>query len=339
MAKNDINIIYELPNNSYHYEEPYSDFLSSSKLKAYTKSPLYAHLCMTDPAYATEVTPAMLRGTRVHDGLEFICNGGTVEGYLSHFAVFSAPINEKTGLPYGATTNAYKDAFAEFTKKEAEAGRTVLAADELEYIRNIVTAASSNEYVRRFISNGKPDFTKNVGPEISFFWTGETPNGNELKIKCRPDLLTRTACFDYKTTSLEAFTDEAIGKVISDYDYGVSGCLYQYVLWKVLGKFYEFVWIFISTKAPYEVAIAKSSNICFSSIEDLEMFDKDTDGSMVFNPSVMKFRDLLHTHIACIDANHWPGSESWVAPDESGIRFFDPKIPAWEANKSYKSFI
>lgn len=332
-------IIYDLSNEAYHNSEPYASYLSSTKLKAYTKSPLYAHLVMTDPAYATEVTDAMLRGTRVHNGMEFITNGGSLGDYLQKFAVFTPPVNEKTGLPFGTTTKAYQEAYQTWLSSDAVAGKEVVTQADIDYLSQIITAATSNDYVRRFIESGKPDFTKTIGPEMSFFFNGTTPAGNDLLIKCRPDLLTRTACIDYKTTSLDHFDNDALGKVIADYDYGVSGCLYQYVLWKVTGNFYPFVWVFISTKAPYEVAVVGSSKICFSSIEDLEMFDRDTDGEMVFNPSVMKFRDLLHTHIRCIDNNSWPGSESWIQPDDGGLRVFEPEIPAWEAKRSYKSFI
>lgn len=77
-----------------------------------------------------EPTDAMRFGSALH------CKLLTPDIYSERYAVFKAPINPKTGEAYGATSNAYKDARAEF---EAENnGKTALTQSTSELIDRLI---------------------------------------------------------------------------------------------------------------------------------------------------------------------------------------------------------
>lgn len=331
-------IKFELPNEEYHRGEGYKEYLSSTQLKDYLISPKYAHLCRTDPNFQKETTEAMRKGTLFHDCMAFIVNGGTIQDYIDTLAIFEAPINSKTGQPYGTTTKAYQEAYQEWLSSDLVAGKTIITVADKEFISKTANAALENDIVRKMIKSGKPDDNLMRGPEISFFFKGETPQGNELLLKCRPDLLTNKRCIDWKTTSSKSLTADEIGRIIYSFGYDISSCFYQYILWKLTGKFYEFFWVFISVESN-DCAVAGSSNIAFTCIQDLETFEQDTEKVCVFNPGVMRFRELLNLHIHCIDTDEWPGSEIFIEPDPAGIRIIEPELPAWAVKNPIKAYV
>ena len=330
--------IFELSNEEYHRGEAYSKYISSTQLKWYLKSPKYARLCMTDPAFIPEQTEAMRNGSLFHDAMEFVVNGGALVDFVSKLAVFNPPVNEKTGLPYASTTKAHQEAYNAWKESVSSSGKTMASQADVEFVQDMVVAATSNKIVRKLIELGKPDSARMKGPEVSVTAQLETPAGNDLLVKCRADLLTARKCVDWKSSSLDSFTPESVGKAIYDFGYDVSAAFYQYVLYKHTGSFYQFIWCFISTKEPHEVCVCDANRIAFSSIEDLDMFENDKDRVCVFNPGVMRMRALLDLHARCIDENFWPGSEVFTEPDDSGLRIMSPELPAWAARQEIKAY-
>ncbi|MCQ2231387.1 MAG: PD-(D/E)XK nuclease-like domain-containing protein [Paludibacteraceae bacterium] len=332
------SIQFRLSNEEYHHGAEYNTWLSSSQLKDYLVSPKYAYE-MRQPENNREQTESMRRGTLFHDCMEFVVNGGSVTDYIATLAMFAPPFNPKTGAPYGSATKAYQEAYQEWLSSDDVSGKTVITQADRDYIIKMASAALKNDVVSKMIKAGKPDDSLVKGPEISFFYEGKTPGGNPLKTKCRPDLLTKVRCIDWKSTSAKSLTADEIGKIIYQYGYGISCAMYQYILYKLTGKFYEFLWVFVSTET-YDCVVCGSQNIGFTSAEDLEVFDNDTEGVCVFNPGVMQFRELLNLHCHCIDTNSWEiGSEVFTEPDANGNRIIEPSMPAWAIKNPIKAYV
>lgn len=322
--------IYGLSNEAYHHEKPYSEYLSSSQLKTYLKSPKAAKFALDNPT--EDKSDALRFGSLFHDLMAYLAEskGDWQRGYAEwkyRLAIFDPPINPKTGAYYGATTKAYTEAYDKFLsdnqdKTIAHVLEVDLAGDMAHSLLNGCGATS--EQVRKL-----PRWAK--ATEVSYFY--ETEDG--VKLKVRPDLLTSGnkgtpgKIVDWKTCSLDSLDEDSIARQIIKYRYDVSLSMYQYVLHAIEGKWYTPILVFVQKQEPFDAVMCDISEWCYT-------YDPDED---FVKPGVgaMEFRRLLDLHTECVKNNEWPGAESAIEAD-GNTRIMKPAVPYWLGVKYFEEY-
>lgn len=108
-------IIHGLSNEAYHNSPEYAEYISSSQLKLYLKSPAAYKYAVEHPQPQTD---AMRFGSLFHDVMAAIAEGASLCEVLDAIAVFKPPINERSGKPFGPQTDRYKDAYKTFIESD-----------------------------------------------------------------------------------------------------------------------------------------------------------------------------------------------------------------------------
>lgn len=309
-------IIHGLSNEAYHNQPPYSDYLSSSQLKKLEVSPKAFRYALDNPEPQTD---AMRLGSLFHDlmacSAEHYDNGTkAIAEWLRGIAVFEPPVNEKTGQPYGTATKAYKEAYEAFLR--ANEGKTIATDEELSQVQKmhqavLLDCGATSEQVRKLLKWGKP--------EVSIFY--ETEDG--IKLKVRPDLLTKSKIIDWKTTTIEDLTEESINRTILRYGYHISCAMYQWVTFKALGKWLDFYLIFIQKQEPHDCIMVNMKWYGYQYIPDVDM--------VVPGPGAIEFQRLLDLYKKCKQNDEWPGAESFINGDRYRIMEIEP--PRYLTNK------
>ena len=310
------SVIYGLSNQDYHRGEGYRDYLSSTQLKAYAKSPKFAKFTLDNPQPETE---AMRFGSLFHDYMAAMAEcwddiSAAKLQWLRSIEVFEPPKNEKTGKPFGGTTKAYKEAYDAFVK--ANEGKTISTFEELVHIEEMVLSliydcGSTSEQVRKLLRWGKP--------EVSHFFEYEG-----CKFKFRPDLETKKKIIDYKTVATDDLSERSINNIIAKYGYDVSAAFYLWGEHEQSGIWKTFYWLFVSKVPPYDAVLVDASEWTYK-------YDPDSD---IVMPQVgaIKMKRLLDLHIKCSKENIYPGAEINIPQDDFGRRIMRPTPPPWEIN-------
>lgn len=313
------NVIYGLDNHAYHYEKPYSDYLSSSQLKRYAVSPRAFKFALDNPT--EEKSDALRFGSLFHDLMascaEHYDNGTeAIAEWMRHIAVFNPPKNDKTGQPYGTITKAYKEAYEAFL--QANNGKMIASNEELSLVQKMcqslmLDSGATSEQVRKLLRWGKP--------EVSHFVEYEG-----LKFKFRPDLETPKKIIDYKTIATDDLSERSINAQIAKYGYDISAAFYLFMEHLQSGKWKRFYWIFVSKQPPFDAVIVDASNWTYQ-------YDPETD---IVMPQVgaIKMKALLDLHIQCSRKNEYPGSEIFIPKTYNGLRVMCPTPPAWEVSNA-----
>lgn len=314
-------IIYNLSNEEYHHGEKYRDYISSSQLKLYAKSPAVYKYALDHPQ---EETDAMRFGSLFHDLMASLATYSDFDNAYRYWrdslALFTPPVNERTGQPYGATTKAYKEAYDRFS--EDCYSKTITTMDELELAFAMAGSVysdcgSTSEQVRKLLKWGKP--------EVSIFH--ETKDG--IKIKIRPDLLTNGnmnvsgKIVDWKTVNTDDLSEESLNRIILRYNYHISVAQYQWVAHKALGKWLDFYEVFVSKVPPYDAVMVNMANYGYRYLPKADM--------VIPGCGALEFKRLLDLHTKCTKENHWPGAETFIPGDKYRIMEIEP--PRWYNNK------
>lgn len=314
----DPSIIHGLSNYAYHFEQPYTDYLSSSRLKWYANSPKYFKHKIDTPE---EETSNALRFGSLFHGLmaAFADRNGTWDGYRvwrSGIAVFEPPVNEKTGQPYGAATKAYKEAHDAFLSDSG--GKTIATAEEVDLIHAMAQSllddcGATSEQVRKLLKWGEA--------EVSHFVEYEG-----CKFKFRPDLETKQKIVDWKTVSTDDLSERSINSIISKFGYDISAAFYQFMEHEQSGKWKQFYWVFVSKTPPYDAVMVDASKWTYD-------YDRDTD-IVISQVGAIKMKALLDLHIKCTKESEWPGAEIYIPKADNGLRIMLPTPPTWEINNA-----
>ncbi len=316
------NTIYGLSNHAYHYEAPFTDYLSSTQIKGYLKSPKYAKYKLDNPD--EEKSDALAFGSLFHDLMASLAavKGEWAQGYgcwLDNLAVFQAPINEKTGQPYGVTTKAYKEAYEAFLSDNAD--KAIASEADVELCRDMATSlyngcGATSEQVRKLLKWAQ-------ATEVSYFYETE----DDIKLKVRPDMLTPKKVIDWKTIATDDLSEENIARQIIKYRYDVSLSMYQEVLHEITGKWYRPYLVFVSKTAPFDAVICDISEWCYN-------YDAEYD---IVTPGVgaMEFKRLLDLHTECVRNNEWPGIE-YAIPQDGKTRIMKPEVPYFFGRKYFE---
>lgn len=329
-------IVYGLSNEQYRRGEEERQYLSSSQLKWYLKSPRYAKYMLDQLTYGDAKavqngkavedviegkSDALRFGSLFHDLMascaEHFDNGTEAIGeWMRGIAVFAPPKNEKTGQPYGSTTKAYKDryeAFLQFHK-----GQTIASQDEIDTATHMAMSlinqcGATSEQVRKLLRWGKP--------EVSHFIEYEG-----CKFKWRPDLETRHKIVDWKTVSTDDLSERSINAQIAKYGYDISAAFYLFMEHLQSGKWKQFYWIFVSKQEPYDAVMVDASEWTY----------KHDDGIVLPQVGAIKMKALLDLHIRCTRENEWPGAEIFIPESDNGLRIMCPTPPPWEVSNAAK---
>lgn len=317
-------IVHGLSNEAYHHEAPYSEYLSSSQLKRYAVSPKAFKFALDNPK--EEKCDALRFGSLFHDLMASCAehhDKGTaaIAEWLRGIAVFTPPKNEKTGQPYGVATKAHKEAYEAFL--QANECKTIASQEEVDTVLKmnqslLIDCGATSEQVCKLLKWAK-------ATEVSYFY--ETEDG--IKLKVRPDLLTRDKLIDWKSTSLDDLTEESIAKAIIKYGYHISLSMYQFVIHEIEGKWYTPILVFVQKQEPFDAVMCDISEWCYS-------YDPDED---FVKPGVgaLEFRKLLDLHTGCVKNNEWPGAENTIEAD-GNTRIMKPAVPYWLGMKYFEEF-
>lgn len=321
------NTIYGLSNYVYHHQKPYSDYLSSSGLKIYSRSPKAAKHSLDNPEETK--SDALRFGSLFHDLMAFCAEHYDygVPSFLDwseSIAVFSPPINEKTGQPYGSITKAYKEAYEVFLNHSE--GRQIASKEELVMIKSMASSlldlrTATGRQIDKLLRFGKP--------EVSHFVEYEG-----CKFKFRPDLTTRyrrkrqqcADLYDWKTVSTDDLSEESINRIILKYGYHISASHYQFFYHELFGICPGFILVLVSKVAPHDCVMVDMSNYGYRYLPDVDM--------VIPGPGAMEFKRLLDLHIKCTKENHWPGAETFI-PDNNGVRMLEIQPPRYYERKFF----
>lgn len=303
-------ITTEMANEDYHHGFWQREFISSTTLKNYLVSPKYFKHCLTSPKQIS--LSSAIQGSVYHSMLESICKTGCLEGVYDEFFVFEAPINPKTGEPYGATTKAYKEEYQ--LQIENSGGKTPCSQEEIETAKRMITELLGNCGQTSDIVN----YLLQIGtPEVSFFTEYEG-----CKFKFRTDLKTRNKIVDWKSCALDDLHPDTIAKQISKMNYGFSAAFYQFFNHQITGEWNEFLWVFQQKSAPYDAVIVSAGDWAYQ---------VDWDGQVIKGPSAIEFENILAKHIECAKEDYYPGAESMIIPT-NGYRIMYSTLPNYKRN-------
>lgn len=315
-------IVHGLSNEAYHHQAPYSEYLSSSQLKLYGISPKAAKFRLDNPE--EEKSDALRFGSLFHDLMASYADLpedelAAIRQWTQGIAVFDPPVNEKTGKPFGATSNPYKDAYAAFL--QAVGGKMIVSREEADLAYNMANSllrdsGATSEQVRKLLKWAK-------ATEVSYFY--ETEDG--IKLKVRPDLLTRDKLVDWKTCALDSLDEDSIVKQILRYGYHISLSMYQYVIHEIEGKWYVPILVFVQKSEPFDAIMCDISEWCYTYFPE-DDFVKPGVGAM-------EFQRLLKLHTECVKNNEWLGAENTIEAD-GNTRIMKPAVPYWYAMKYFE---
>lgn len=308
--------IYGLSNEDYHFKEPYREYLSSSALKHYLKSPRFAKYMLDNPT--EEKSEAMQFGLLFHDMMAHYAENGysirSVNKWHFELGVFTPPINKKTGAKYGISTNAYKRAYESFL--EENKNRIVCSIGDYDLLcamgRSLLDeCGETSEQVKKLLKWGRP--------EVSHFIEYEG-----CKFKYRPDLETRRKIVDWKTVSTDDLSEENINRIILKFGYHISAAFYTFFEHERTGLWKTFYLVLVSKVAPYDAVMVDMANYGYRYLPEYDM--------VVPGPGAIEFKKLLDLHIKCTRDNAWPGAETFITSD-NGVKILEIQPPRYYSNK------
>lgn len=313
-------IIKNLSNEDYHHGKQWREYVSSSQLKHYLRSPKAFHYTLDNP---TAQTDAMKFGSLFHGLMECLAmHKGDYsmahDKWIKNVISFLPPVNEKTGLPYGATTKAYADAYQQFLADNEK--KTIASAQDVTLVIQMIQSLLNNcgttsKQVKKLLKWAKES-------EASYFYEDESG----VKLKIRPDMLTSNKVVDWKTCNLDSLDEDSIARQIIKYGYHISLSMYQYVLHEMTGKWYKPYLVFVSKTPPYDSVICDISNWCY-------YFTNDDDPIVGMGVGAQEFRRLLDLHTECVRINEWPGIESTI---KTGDKIMELSVPWWYEKKYFE---
>lgn len=265
-------VLEGVTNDSYHSQK---DFISSTSLKNFTSSQLYFKTEMEKPK---ESKPHFDFGNILHTLVSSFHPKGIA--FEEEYAIFTAPVNEKTGKPYGADTIKMQEAKAEAL---SNADGKLLCSDEDKRVAEIMVAKFFHDTEHPSFEFFNKCFLRGI-PEVSYFAKDFIEGVN---VRVRPDLdggisaSGRSFIIDYKfVEDVEKFP-----YIIDDYGYDISAAMYTEVKKKWMREVkgidepeVDFYWVVQEKKAPYDWIVVSAENFMPSGVDKfyqcLRMYDE-----------------------------------------------------------------
>lgn len=310
-------IIEGLDNETYHRGEGYDQYLSSTQIKDFLVSPKYAKYKHEHPEEFQISDDALEFGSMYHAYMESILRHGNDREFAMQYHVFDAPVNERTGKPYGRDTQKYIDALAEAKEKHPE--WEFVSQDRIDIVRKMVTELMDNcgetsKQVRTVLKQGKA--------EVSHFI-----EYNGCKFKFRPDLETKKKIVDWKTVSIDSLHPGAIAKTITKFGYGISAAFYQFFEHEQSGIWKNFYWVFQQKTPPYDAVMVSAEQWAYSYNKEYDMVS--------MGPSAQIFQKLLDQYIECKKTGEFRGAEIFIAPALNGRRIMSVDAPVYNSDFNF----
>lgn len=261
-------------NKQYHSDKEY---ISSSGLRMYLKSPLhYKHYV----EHGEESNPAFVMGSLYHTA---ILEPEKLK--LEYIRTIHRPDQSK-----GMTAKTNK----EWRSGLEARGRHVVDEMTWETVQAMKKKLSESDDLVRLIDKGMN--------EHSYYIDGF----EGVKVKTRPDKVTKHAVIDFKTTdnaSVEGFT-----RTIFKYGYHIQAALYLDVLKQFESQDRQFVFVVQEKKEPYAY----------------QLFRLDEE---VIEYGRWKYLDLIEKHKKCLEEDKWGGYEQFNEESSKGVTTI--KLPGW----------
>lgn len=221
---------HTLPEGSTFAEYRAAEGLNFHSLKDFIADPATFKKVIDGVLPPEEGDPEALRiGTQFH---QYILQP---ERFEAENALFTPPINDRTGKPYGIDTAKHAEALADFAEKNA--GKTPYTKEDLDRFTAMRAGIMENESVAKIVY-GSPEGT--YRSELAF--QGETPFFPGWTLKGSIDRYDENiGIFDLKTTSR---IEDSRGKplfnyAIRDYKYAEQLAFYQLAALHVCGEGYR----------------------------------------------------------------------------------------------------
>lgn len=312
-------VMYGLDNELYHHGEGFDQYLSSTQIKDFLVSPKYAKYKKEHPEEFVISDDALEFGSMYHAYMESIGRHGDDREFLMQYHIFDAPVNEKTGKPYGRDTQKYIAALD--AAKEEHPEWEFVSEDRVELVKLMVNELLENcgetsKQVKTLLRQGQS--------EVSHFIEYEG-----CKFKFRPDLETKRKIVDWKTTTSDSLHPSAIAKTITKFGYGISAAFYQFFEHEQSGVWKDFYWVFQQKTPPYDAVMVSAEQWAYSYNKEYDMVS--------LGPSAMLFQKLLDQYIECVKSGDFPGAEVFIEPGFRGHRIMSVDAPTYNTEfKFYK---
>jgi len=317
----------EIRNEDYHNHPEYLMFISSTSLKNYKTSPKWFLYTLSNNESKGISQEAQVKGNAYHDALASIANCGNYSLFENAYFMFDAPINERTGNPYGYETKAYKEAVEEAGL--ANPGKNLLMKEELDNTKAMINALlygskHNSADIRMLLKNG-------VG-EQSFFceYMGSY-------FKFRTDLMTKKKIVDWKSIGADDLHSDTITKQIVKFGYDISAAFYQFFYHHITGEWKEFYWVFQQKTPPYDFVIVDSQPWTYAFETELVKGKRERVVTNM-NPGAMKFSAMLEEHLECMGNKTWHGASVFIEPNFRGKRIMKNKTPFWDKELIYYDY-
>lgn len=231
-----------------------------------------------------QASPLVFRWRMEHPDRSY--TAATEFGTLAHAVILEperlardlieAPVNPKTGEPYGTGSQAYQ------TVRDANPGKLVLTRDDHDALKAMIDSIRADELARRAL------FQADRRTEVSVFAGDPAVALFGGRVKCRPDLYSETldALVDLKTIRpmpLGMFPKEAWTR-----GYFHKAAWYRRVMRLATGRTPGWFWVFADNAPPWDVSVHDADPAY------LEAAEAEID-------------HWLRTIARCVDRGVWPG--------------------------------
>lgn len=190
--------------------------------------------------------------------------------------IIEAPVNERTGKPYGTDSQAYQ------TVRDANPGKLILTRDDHDALAAVLDAVRADPLVRRAL------FQADRKSEVSVVATDPAVAVFDGRVKCRPDLWSPSlgALVDLKTA--RPMPLGMMPKYAWNLGYFHKAAWYRRVWRLATGDSPAWFWVFVDNEAPFDV-----------SIHDPDPAYLEAAGAEI---------DLWLARISrCVETGRWPG--------------------------------
>lgn len=310
-----ISLPNEIPNEAYHNGEEYAKYISSSELKQMLISPKWFRFAQDNPSDTRSISlENATKGSVYHDMLCSIVNTGDTQSFYTQYAVFEAPINPKTGKPYGYDSQAFLAAYEEF--KLLNPGKEICSQGDIELAEKMIKELRfGNNHlsadINFLIKHGKAEQSHFVEYQGAYF-------------KYRTDLKTSTKIVDWKTCQLEVPKVENWSMQVVKMGYDISAAFYQFFDFIATGKWNTFYWVAQEKEPPYDFNLIDASNWAF---------EITNTGEVIPHSGAQKFIKLMEVYIQCVEKDEWPGYSVFTQPDYRNRRIAVSQVPGYESGK------
>ena len=311
----------EISNNDYHNGEQYAKFISSSELKQMLISPKWFKYAQDNPSDTRTISlENATKGSVYHDMLCSIVNTGSLDGFKNAWAVFTAPVNERTGKPFGYDSQAFLGAYHEFMALNP--GKEICSQPDIDLAEKMIQELRfGNKHlsadINFLIKHGKAEVTHLVEYQGAYF-------------KFRTDLETSTKIVDWKSCQQEVPKVENWSKQVVKMGYDISAAFYQFFCHISTGKWKTFYWVAQEKEPPFDFNLIDASNWAF---------EITNDGQVIPHSGAIKFIKLMEIYIQCVEKDNWPGYSVFTQPDYRGRRIAVSQVPGYESGKMLNYYL